>query len=1271
MTTTTPEPPVHVFISYSDDSRKHVARVQVVAAELEEAGFSVFFDQWAEAAPGQWSGLVERELRRADVTLCVCTPTYCERVDGAPPVRQGPGTTQEAALIRKRGKDAATRAVRFMITHLGGSELAIPSALVGEDIRCFDWPQDRDALLAALAAPTPRRRLVDVCAHALGSNGRDWAGWAKEWVGLELAPPLEDRAQVIADAILRLEAPAAQGRVLAALADHAGADGRESVMGIMEALGLDALPRLASVASSRPRSQVAAVTHGPPVVLLALSNDHAKDGQYLGSLARESRYIEAALDGTAEVVTRPNARIEDVWMLFGRPALRGRIAVFHFAGHAGRDALVFEDDAGAPSTAASEGLADFLGRQEGLVLVFLNGCSTLAQVRRLRERGARAVIATREPILDAVAPELAARFYENLRSKPLEPAFLDAVAFMKTKYHGDPSHVLRHVDVVGAHGARQWPWLLECDDACKAWRLGEPPPPVPEGPVSRMELSHYLAKVRSRHQEVRIIGFETTVQATLRLSDLYVPLDATIDQGRHEREGLGQPDEGGRVREQVPPREDIVLADAFLRADRLGKRGVIVLGGPGAGKTTHLKQVLLELVQEGPGAVGLPEGTIPVFLPLRELSRDRSGGLTRFIEQQLEDPMLDMPEGFGRRLCMRGRLLFLLDGLDEVPGAEERAEVARWIEGALRDGPDCYFLVSCRYAGYTHDVALDAGFLELHLQPFDDDRMRQFVTNWYALVERAALGDPQQAAVEAERRTRDLLDTLSQTDFTAVARVYEMTRNPLLLTAICLVHRERGRLPHARARLYEESITVLLERWRRRPLPVDQAARVFQPVAHWMHSRVGRTKASLGELREPVAQGLAPLHRVDVDVDRFVESIRNDSGLLVPWGLDEHGFMHLGFQEYLTARWLRNVAHRRPQELAALARHFEESWWREVILLMVALDDPSVFDDFMRVVVQQPDFTRWAGSEMMELVLRETAEMSATPFLELLTEASEGTEERVERQLAALRLLVRTMPREVDRLGQMLRDHPVAAIQRWWSDHERRKRSGVDVIVAPRGGVELVRIPGGRFVMGEGRDAHEVELAELFLGRTPVTNAQYGEYLKANPKANKPSRWGDRKHNQPDQPVVGVSWPDATGYCEWARLTLPTEAQWEYACRAGTTTRYSAGDRERDLGRVGWYEANSGGRAHAVAEKEPNAFGLYDMHGNVLEWCMDESGPYSTPPRAGDGLRHPPGNGDLRVLRGGSWDNGAAFARSAMREWDTAGGRWVNVGFRVAGRREL
>jgi formylglycine-generating enzyme required for sulfatase activity len=235
-------------------------------------------------------------------------------------------------------------------------------------------------------------------------------------------------------------------------------------------------------------------------------------------------------------------------------------------------------------------------------------------------------------------------------------------------------------------------------------------------------------------------------------------------------------------------------------------------------------------------------------------------------------------------------------------------------------------------------------------------------------------------------------------------------------------------------------------------------------------------------------------------------------------------------------------------------------------------------------------------------------------------------------------------------------------------------RAPEPVIRSARGNVELVWIPGGEFMMGspegEGyeneRPRHRVVLDGFYLARTPVTNASYQLFLAGNPKVEKPRYWEDARFHQPNQPVVGVSWHEAVAFCEWAGLVLPTEAQWEYACRAGTTSRYSSGDDDAALAEVGWYSENSGKRLHAVAELPANAWGLHDMHGNVWEWCRDARAPYNMAVAPGNRLRGEPVPGDHRVMRGGSFVNSADVARSAYRFDNLADVRSHNLGFRPA-----
>ena len=160
-------------------------------------------------------------------------------------------------------------------------------------------------------------------------------------------------------------------------------------------------------------------------------------------------------------------------------------------------------------------------------------------------------------------------------------------------------------------------------------------------------------------------------------------------------------------------------------------------------------------------------------------------------------------------------------------------------------------------------------------------------------------------------------------------------------------------------------------------------------------------------------------------------------------------------------------------------------------------------------------------------------------------------------------------------------------------------------------GMEFKLIPAGTFIMGEGDDAHEVTLTQPFkIGVHEVTQAQYEQVMGVNPSHFKGA----------NNPVETVSWEDAVEFCR--RLSelpaekaaghvyrLPTEAEWEYACRAGTTTKYSFGDDESDLGDHAWFLENflenSGTNTHPVGRKGPNAWSLYGMHGNVLEWCQD------------------------------------------------------------------
>ncbi len=235
--------------------------------------------------------------------------------------------------------------------------------------------------------------------------------------------------------------------------------------------------------------------------------------------------------------------------------------------------------------------------------------------------------------------------------------------------------------------------------------------------------------------------------------------------------------------------------------------------------------------------------------------------------------------------------------------------------------------------------------------------------------------------------------------------------------------------------------------------------------------------------------------------------------------------------------------------------------------------------------------------------------------------------------------------------------------------------------------MKLKLVPAGEFEMGSSeaddeKPRHLVTISQPFyLGVYPVTQREYMQAMKKNPSL---FSGGDRL------PVESVSWFDAVGFCnalsqkeklppfyaikgqavdvpDWNApgYRLPTEAEWEYACRAGTTTRYSFGDQESGLDRHAWYSGNSNGQTHPVGEKKPNAFGLHDMHGTLWEWCWDvyTADYYHQSPS--DDPRGPD-HGSDRVVRGGGWASAAEDCHAASRSGDPPSFAFPYLGLRLA-----
>jgi formylglycine-generating enzyme required for sulfatase activity len=247
-------------------------------------------------------------------------------------------------------------------------------------------------------------------------------------------------------------------------------------------------------------------------------------------------------------------------------------------------------------------------------------------------------------------------------------------------------------------------------------------------------------------------------------------------------------------------------------------------------------------------------------------------------------------------------------------------------------------------------------------------------------------------------------------------------------------------------------------------------------------------------------------------------------------------------------------------------------------------------------------------------------------------------------------------------------------------------------------GIEMILLPAGTFTMGTddpitggNLTARQVTITRPFyVGKTEVTNGQYRRFIKARPNYKGAAdvdpaydlyllhfRGKSTMSDANEYPVVYVSWQNANAFCRWAGLEIPSEAQWEYACRAGTSTKFSFGDDLADIPKYAWVDLAAGHTTHPVATKLPNPWGLYDVHGNVWEWCADDFiVGYDNAP-ADESIRRVP-NSQTKPLRGGSWSTGPGRSLERTPDWFytqalgsvsrlniAPGNAWYDRGFRV------
>jgi formylglycine-generating enzyme required for sulfatase activity len=804
-------------------------------------------------------------------------------------------------------------------------------------------------------------------------------------------------------------------------------------------------------------------------------------------------------------------------------------------------------------------------------------------------------------------------------------------------------------------------------------------------------VSAYLRRLGESVSKLHLIGFGRGIPISLPIRDAYIPLRAAVTRELGDRRT-------GHSKEQVSEgrgycERDIELARVFEVARSFGHRGVLLLGDPGSGKTTGARQFCWRVLHPAKAGEtpGLPVGCLPVFLRLRDLTPDLlARDLASFIAEYVGSNSLPSVEAQpGPDLIARRGVLWVFDGLDEVVNEDARVRVCEWIQRWAEDRPADAILVTSRYQGYQGRVDLGSDFCQFHVQPLQPDQSSEFVRRWYKTVLRRLFPADTDAETRGAAEANDLLGLLSA-DAYRIGGLRQLPTNPLLLTILCLVHHEDHSLPRKRVDVYARCVRVLLESWRKDlqtawgsiTFDAGAAEGVLGSLAWWLHGEENRTSGTVPELGDQSKSALAEVSvssGLGRDGEAFVKRMRDESGILAMWGSGRCGFLHLSFQEYFAGLHAAREGH-----ASILVERMANSWWREVLLVSLAMGPRKFALGFFEALLRT-ETTRWDVT-LVDQCLDEASIVPMEPFLAALGEPSRTPSAKAA-ILRRLKLIPNPDVTEACRKLASSADQELSAVAREVLQRsgsgikgpgESELRTSSEGFVDPRTGIAYVALYGGEFTMGterfgpEERPAHQVRISAFTIGRYPITNAEYARFLELNPGQTIPAFWTSSQFNDPRQPVVGVSWDEAQAFCRWAGARLPTEAEWEYACRAGTTTTYYFGNDPKDLGAFGWFVENSGGHTHPVGEKKPNPWGLHDLHGNVWEWCEDAWDMKAYRTRASGLVRDPVVSSDIteakdavRVVRGGSSLHDAVGCRSAYRFRRRPDFRNLDLGFRV------
>ncbi len=814
----------------------------------------------------------------------------------------------------------------------------------------------------------------------------------------------------------------------------------------------------------------------------------------------------------------------------------------------------------------------------------------------------------------------------------------------------------------------------------------------PELPAEKLReaTAAYLSYLTDRHYYLSLkgMGISDRVPLRLKLLDLYVPLKARMelpegDTWKRDLSLAGR-DVTNDEQELLHFGEPVPLLRVLQKHS-----GVIVLGDPGAGKTTFVKYLALRLARGEGGDIGLND-YLPILLPLAAFAnalQTRDIRLDDFIAEYFAGIGADLPVGPMLREALKvGRALILLDGLDEVRDINMRNTVVERVVDFFafhrREGNK--FVLTSRVVGYRAVRPSAEDLVECTIVDFEDDEIEEFIKYWTTALEKQAQGNTAVARSDAETDRRELLDSIQQNP-----GVRQLASTPLLLTILALMKRQGVSLPERRVQLYDQYVNTMLSTWNRarslsgrapgRDIDELQTVRILAPLALWMHEvspgvgLVGREdmRRKLEELF--LERSEASPHQA---ARQFLTDVREHAALLLERGPGEYGFIHLTFEEYLAAvaialKGQGNAA----SIIETLSAHVGEQAWREVTLLTIGYlgvrqQLPKVAGEVVEALVNnQPgppgEAVVLAGDAVLDTWPGGVSLQSKEYVVQALLTTMQDGDIRPELRRHASLLLGRLgwRPTDLDRFAE---------------------------------------IPAGEYQAGVKKDAKEIPYM-YFIGKYPVTNIQFARFVKEDgyqmqefwshdgwewrtgkfdsrtleavardwlehrpvEKRNVPYYWHSIELSNPIVPIVGVNWFEAEAYCNWLSkkivavpegytIRLPRDDEWERASRGSHGGEYPWGEGFDKAAANTWDSDSTGsglGGTTAVCTfpQGVSPDGAWDMSGNVWEWTRswyDEDKKY-------------------RIVRGGSWIGYQWFARSSFCNWSIPLMFNDDLGFRV------